>query len=205
MKNIHLLTLLFLGILYSCKGSEPIQPYVYETNPHYYLGYEDFYGAYYAEYGNLNKTISLSLFSDSLKLNDNKELVGFGQYLFLEDIFVAPTDTILPVGTYRITNSELTEPFTIYAGKNDTIDSEVYPIGAYISYFEQNSAKSTYKLITQGSFTLSIYNNKFRIVCNFKTADDKELKGSFTGGFYYSNQSLNPQKSALRNKFRFKL
>lgn len=206
MKNFYLPFIFLFNILFfSCKGPEPLPPYTYESNPHYYLGYADFYGAYYAQFGNLNNTISLSLFSDSLKINENGELLGFGQYLFLEDIFVAPTDTVLSVGTYRITNKELTEPFTIYAGKNDTIDSEVYPIGVYISYFEQNSAKSTYKLITQGSFTYSIYNGKAKIVCNFKTADDKELKGSFTGDLPFFIRSLTPKKSVSRNVFRYKL
>lgn len=204
MKNFNFLIILFACLLASCKGGEPIVPYMYESNPHYALGYAEFYGAYYAEYGIKNNTLTLSFFSDSLKINDNAELVGYGQYLFLEDVFVSPNDTMIPLGTYRITKTEKGEPFTFYAGKKDTIDSEVYTTGAYITYYEQDSYKSTLKLITGGSFSVSIYDNKYRIVCNFTTDDNLQLKGSYTGVFPHYDQSLKSKKLATRNKFLFK-
>ena len=204
MKNFNLLILLFTFLLASCKGGEPITPYTYESNPHYAWGYAEFYGAYYSEYGIKNNTLSLSLFSDSLKLTNNNELVGYGQYLFLEDIFIAPTDTLIRLGTYRISISEKGDPFTFYAGKKDTIDSEVYTTGAYITYYEQNSDKSTIKLITGGSFTVSLYDNKPRIICNFTTDDKLLLKGSFTGELPHFDQSLTPKKIATRNRFWFR-
>lgn len=189
MKFSHILIFSFAILLASCKGYEPTPPYVYESKPHYAWGYAQFFGAYYNEYGNKNNVISVSLFSDSLILNDEGSLVGFGQYLFLEDVFVAAKDTLLPVGTYTINTSGST--FTIAPGVNDTIDNEVYTLGATISYFEQNASKSTLKLITAGSMVVSVSNDgKHTVNCNFKTADNKELKGSFTEILPHIDESL---------------
>ena len=187
MKNLHLLILFFACLLASCNGSEPVAPYVYNSNPSYTWGYAEFYGAYYSQYEIKNNTISLSLFSDSLKLVSQ----GIGQYLFLEDVFVSPTDTLLPIGKYTISKTEATDIMTFYSGKLDTIDSEVYPIGAYISYYEENSAKSTLKLISDGTFTVSHVNDTiYNIVCDFVTSDSLKLKGTFTGKLKYYDQSL---------------
>ena len=196
MKFTHLLIISFLILLASCKGYEPTPPYVYESNPHYAWGYAQFFGAYYNEYGNKNNVISVSLFSDSLSTNDDGELMGFGQYLFLEDVFVAAKDTLLPVGTYTINTSGST--FTIAPGVNDTIDNEVYTLGATISYFEQNASKSTLKRISSGSMVVSISNDgKHTVNCNFKTADNKELKGSFTEILPHIDES---QKNPITRK-----
>lgn len=200
MKFIHLLIISFVIVLASCKGYDPPAPYVYESNPHYALGYAQFFGAYYKENGNKNNVISISLFSDSLSTNDDGELLGFGQYLFLEDVFVAVRDTLLPVGTYTINTSGST--FSIAPGVKDTIDSEVYTLGATISYYEQNASKSTLKLITAGSMVVSISNDgKHTINCNFKTADNKELKGRFTEILPHFDESLKNPFTRKINKF----
>lgn len=200
MKFIHLLLFSFLLLLTSCKGYEPTPPYVYESNPHYAWGYAQFFGAYYNKYGNKNNVISVSLFSDSLSVNDEGELIGFGQYLFLEDVFVAAKDTLIPVGTYSFNTSGST--FTIAPGVNDTIDNEVYTLGATISYFEENASKSALKLITSGSMVVSISNEGKHIVnCNFITADNKELKGSFTEILPHFDESLKTPITRKINKF----
>jgi len=199
MKNHNLSIILLAGLLASCVGVQPNPPYVYNTNPTYSWGYAEFYGAYYANYGNNDNVISLSLFSDSLKINDIGSLVGIGQYLFLEDVFIAPTDTLLPNGTYTISDSGL--PFTVSPGKNDTVDNEVYPIGAFISYYEVNSARSTLKLITGGTLTAIRFGNTYSIACDFKTDDKLELKGNFSANLPHIDQSLATPKSAARKRF----
>ncbi len=200
MKNIFLVLVTIGFLLSSCKGTDPVPPYVYEANPHYSFGYAEFFGAYYAAYKNPNNVVSLSLFSDSLSINNLGNLVGFGQYLFLEDVFVAPTDTILPLTTYTIDDSGL--PNTVAPGINDTIDDQIYTIGATISYYEQNAAKSIQKRITGGTFTLSKVGSLYNIVCNFKTSDKKDLKGSFSAQLPYfdeslTNRSLSPRKRLI--------
>jgi hypothetical protein len=199
MKKHSWLLVVLIGLLTSCGGGQLYQQYVYNASPTYTWGYAEFYGAYYANYSNQNNVISLSLFSDSLKINSIGNLVGTGQYLFLEDVFIDKTDTLLPAGTYTVNNSGL--PFTVAPGKNDTIDSEVYPIGATISYYEDNSANSKLKLVTEGSFTVSIIGNKYTINCNLKTDDKNTLKGNFSAQLPHIDQSLATPKSAVRNRF----
>lgn len=192
-----------MTLLLSCKGSEPYMPYMYNANPHYAWGYAEFYGAYYAGYGINNNTFSLSLFSDSLKLTDKNELVGNGQYLFLEDVFVSPLTTKLPEGKFII--NQTANPFTVFAGKNDTVDNEVYTIGAFITYYEENASRSKIKLISKGSFDVKMLNDTvYNITCDFKTSDSLQLKGSFETVLPHYDQSLIKKKFVSRNKFQFK-
>lgn len=180
----------------SCGIGQPNPTYVYNTNPNYTWGFADFYGAYYANY-NKNNVISLSLFSDSLKIDDLGNLTGVGQSLFLEDVFVEPKDTLLPVGTYSVNNTGL--PFTVSSGRNDTIDNVIYPIGARISYYELNAAKSKMQLISSGSFTVTQSGSVYNIVCDFKTTDSILLKGTFSAKLPTYNQSIVVPKSVRRN------
>ena len=198
MKKHSWLLVVLISLLTSCGGGQLYQQYVYNTNPTYTWGYAEFYGAYYANYKNTNNVISLSLFSDSLKINDIGNLTGTGQYLFLEDVFIAKTDTLLPVGTYTVNNSGL--PFTVAPGLNDTIDKVVYPIGACISYYEGNPTMSTLKLISSGTFTISRIKNSYNVVFDLKTNDKKALKGSFSAILPYIDQSLATPKSISRKK-----
>lgn len=199
MKNLKVVIFILTTFLLGCKGGEPNLLYTYEANPHYAWGYVEFYGPYYATSGVKNNVLTLSLFSDSLKLTDQGALAGFGQYLFLEDIFVSTADTILPNGKYTI--NETSQPFTVFAGKKDTVDGEVYPIGAYITYYELNSAKSIQKFISSGSFTVNRQDSIFSIVCDFKTSDSLQLKGTYTSELPHIDQSLAPKLFASRNKF----
>lgn len=201
MKIIHTLILVCILVLVSCKGPEPSSPYVYEPNPHYAWGYAQFFGAYYNWTGNKNNVITVSLFSDSLSTNDQGSLQGFGQFLYLEDVFVATKDTKLPVGIYKIDNSG--DINTITPGILDTIDNEVYTLGATISYYEENVSRSTLKLISEGTITVTRGKNNYTLICDLKTSDKKELKGSFTGELPHSDESLTPQ--IIRSKKKLDL
>lgn len=199
MKKINLLIILFVALLTSCGGGQLYTQLVYEKNPQYSWGYAEFFGDYYApENGNKNNVLSVSLFTDSLKVDVLGNLTGLGQYLFLEDVFQAPSDTLLRVGTYTINNSGL--PFTVAPGRNDTVDNAVYPLGAYISYYEYNAANSTMKLISRGSFTVSLSGSIYNISCNFKTSDSLNLKGNFTGVLPHIDQSLAATKAGVRKR-----
>ena len=190
------------AVLSSCGGGQLNQQLVYEKNPHYSWGYAEFFGDYYLpENGNKNNVLSVSLFSDSLKLNGLGNLTGIGQYLYLEDVFQAPTDTFLQAGTYNVSDSGL--PFTITPGKNDTIDKQVYPLGAYISYYEFNAANSTLKLISSGSLTVGFTGNLYTIACNFKTSDGMDLKGNFTAALPHIDQSITTPKSGVRKRLTY--
>jgi len=203
MNKFNLLLISLVSMLTSCGGGQLNQQIVYETNPQYSWGYAEYFGAYYKpENGNKNNVLSVSLFTDSLKINTVGNLTGLGQYLFLEDVFQSPTTVFLEAGTYIVNNSGL--PFTITPGKNDTIDNEVYPIGAYISYYEYNAANSTLKTISKGSLTVSLMNDSvYNIVCDFKTSDSTVLKGHFTATLPHIDQSLSITKSGIRKKLMY--
>lgn len=197
MKKSNYLIVPLIVLLASCVGSVPNSPYVYNTNPSYRWGYAEFFGNYYPNIPNTN-VISLSLFSDSLKINSIGNLTGTGQYLFLEDIFVSKKDTFLPTGTYYIRNSSL--PNSVAPGIKDTVDNQVFLIGATISYFEGNPDMSVQKLITDGYFTVSKSAEKYLIFFYLKTSDKKDLKGSFTAAIPHIDQSLNTPKSSPRKR-----
>ena len=184
-------------MLTSCVGSVPNAPYVYNTNPTYKWAYAEFFGNYYKNIPNTN-VISLSLFSDSLKINSIGYLTGTGQFLFLEDIFVSKSESLLPIGTYYIRDSISLN--SVAPGKNDTVDNQVFQIGSTISYYEGNPDLSIQKLITGGYFTVSKSGNKYQIIFNLKTSDKKDLKGSFTDTIPHYDQSLKIPVAGLRKR-----
>jgi hypothetical protein len=201
-KLIKLAIVVTIMTFVSCKDNTPNQPYQYELNPDYTWGYVVFYGDYYADYLNANNVLTVNLFTDSLKINDQNELSGYGQYLFLEDVFVAPSDTLLPEGIYRVEKSG--EPFTIAPGINDTIDNQVYTLGAVINYYESNPLKSTQKLIVGGTMTVSRHGENFSLNCDFVLQDSLKLKGNFSGMLPHFDESLqrNEKNSVIKNQKR---
>jgi len=198
MKNYFVFVFVVLGAVSSCV-IQPSPPYVYNTNPLYTWGYAEYYGAYYAQNGNPNNVISLSLFSDSLTINSIGNLVGTGQYLYLENIYIPATEVFLPAGTYTVNKSG--NAFTITPGIKDTVDNQVYPIGAYISYFEGNTAMSKMNLITDGSMVVTVSGDNYSINCNFVTADKKVLNGSFSALLPHIDQSIHTGLQTRINRF----
>jgi len=196
MKHLNSLIFFFVILLASCNGGEPPLPYTYNANPKYTWGYAEYFGKEYITYGINSNIFSLSLFSDSLSIDSTGSLIGTGQYLFLEDIYVASAETFLPEGTYKIDTTGLS--LTVSPGKNDTVDAEIFPIGATISYYEENTSKSKLKFITEGTFTVTKSNGNYTVVCNLKTDDKKELKGSFSAKLPHIDESLQIQRSSPR-------
>ena len=113
--KLVLTTLLLVLLAVSCKTPEPASPYQYEKNPTFTWGFAEFYGNYFSNYQIENNVLTLNLFSDKLYVNDQSALDGYGQYLVLQDVFVAPGDTLLPEGEYRV--AETGAPFTFFGGK----------------------------------------------------------------------------------------
>jgi len=189
MKYLKILVVFFGIILTSCNGSDPQSAYVYNANPTYTWGYAEYFGSEYAEFGNQNHILSVSLFSAGLQPDSTRALTGVGQFLYFEDIYVPPTKILLPAGTYAINSTGL--PYTVRPGKNDTVGNEVFPIGARITYYEENASKSKVKFITEGTFSVKIeLDTIYTINCDFKTDDKKALKGSFTTTLPHYDESL---------------
>lgn len=186
MKKL-VLCFLALGIILSSCERNVSTGYVYEDEPAYTWGFAEFWGNYYQKYGNENHVLTLSLFTDSLGLDEEYNLLGFGQYLYLEDIFVASGDTILPEGDYTVSASG--EPFTIAPGENLDIDGVKYPVGAQIYYLEKKSVYSTRKFIVDGEMSVSLIGSRHYVVCDFTLDDDSQLKGIFNAGLLHLDES----------------
>ncbi|MDR0811407.1 MAG: hypothetical protein LBN23_03920 [Paludibacter sp.] len=189
---VYKIIVLLSLILVSCVPYPSETVYRYNKNPQYTHGEAVFYGAYYADYGNLNHVVSLSLLSDSLEIK-NGSFAGVGQYLCITDIFISPADVLLPDGTYTAADSG--EPFTFYGGEILRIDSVDYTLRAYISFVEKNEQLSKTQLITRGSFTVTndgYDENGARqtIVCDFVLSDSTKLYGIFSDTLPYRDQSI---------------
>jgi len=194
MKNVLIPVMLVLLMLFSCEKKEAFI-YDYETNPQYTKGYVDFWGSWYADYGVENNVLSLNAFTDSLLVDDEGQLNGFGQYLYLEDIFLAPSDTLFPEGTYRISNSG--EAFTIAPGEEFEEEGKKTDVGAYIIYYEQNESFSIRKFIVDGSMTVAQVGEYTRFDFDFilDDEDSTELKGRYDQyNLIYYDRSLYPQE-----------
>lgn len=170
--------LLFISILIflfcSC-GNTPYQKYYYDKNPVYSWGYQMFYGDYYADKGVSHNIATICLFSDTTKLFYD----GYGQLLELYDVVLPSTDTLLAVGTYTADTTFNT--FTFAKGKIIKENNKEYSTGSYINYYEIDNSRTKGKLIESGTFTVSISEEKYTIVCDFVTDDGEELKGNFNG------------------------
>ncbi|HRZ97862.1 MAG TPA: hypothetical protein P5084_09905 [Paludibacter sp.] len=195
--------ILITVLISSCKDRNQDLKYIYNANPDYTWGYAQFYGAYYSDYDVNKNVVTLSLFSDSLKIDDEGSLAGHGQYLYLEDVFSAPSDTILPEGTYKV--DTIRNPFTIAKGEELDIDGNNYSVGAFIYYIEKNAAFSVMKYIVRGNLTLSYSGTKTSVVCDFVLSDSTILKGEFkTRTLPYIDESVSYPAGMARKKLKLK-
>lgn len=178
MKKYIYPVILFLLMLTACKDL-PVQTYYYEKNPVFTWGYYSFYGDYYNDYGIEKNIFSVSLFSETLDVNEKGQLVGYGQYLYLEDIFLESAELNLAEGSYR--TSKDIESFVFAPGEYYIKgDKKSKLTGSFIYYFESDDNKSVRKPITQGVFTVSKIDGNYSIVCTLTVEDEEiEIHGKF--------------------------
>ena len=190
-------------IIYSCKPVEPPAPYRYEVNPKFTWGFAEFYGSYYSNYNITNNVITLNLFTEKLFVNENIQLDGVGQYLVIEDVFTAPTDTLLPSGLYKV--SDKGEPFTFFVGKKFEDNRNEIPSGAYLYYIEADPSKSKISYVTDGTFNVSIVNDSvYNVQCDFILDGKTEMKGNFQHVLYHIDRTAVTPPSAVRRKLQIK-
>lgn len=202
-KSVEKLSFWILVVItfFSCKPVEPPAPYQYNAAPAFKWGFADFYGSYYSHYGNPNNTVSLHLFTGNLFLNEESALEGTGQYLIMEDIFSAPSDTLLPAGNYRA--AETGEPFTFYAGKKFEDNRESIPSGAFIYYIESDPTKSKIAYVTDGTMKINVSSEGiYDIQCNFTLDGKTELKGTFKNELPHFDRFAVTPASASRHRLK---
>lgn len=197
MKLSAYLTIIVVFILQSCGDTSPRFKYKYNLSPVYTEGYAEFYGAYYSNAGFDNNVVSLSLFSDSLTV-ENGALAGNGQYLFLEDIFVAKTDTLLRPGRYNAAKTG--QAFSFFPGEVLLIDKSEFAVGSFIFYKEKRKSFSVQRYVSYGYFDISYAGNKHVFSCNFTLSDSSKITGSFNATLPYFDQSSEVTAGAARKK-----
>jgi len=182
-----LLTFLFGTIIFSsCKQNDDYL-YKYNYSPVFSWGYAEFFGQYYSHYDIDKNVLSLSLFTDSLSVDDEGNLAGYGQYLYFEDIFISSENILLPDGVYH--NSDNYEEFTFTPGSKYKVDSLSYTIGAYILFVEKESARSVLRYIKEGTITISSTENSQSIDCHLILDNDSVVNSQFNSSLNYYNES----------------
>lgn len=202
-KYVYWCLLLILLGAYSCRVRNEFV-YPYETDPVYSWGFAYFYGPHYQHYQNNNNVLTINLLTDSLVVSedDNSSIVGFGQYLYLEDVFVPANDTLLPAGTYTVSKSG--EAFTIDPGEGE-FDGMKIDAGAYIYFIEQNESFSTRKFIVDGTMQVAYDGDETIIGFDLVLDDDSELKGTFRAELPYFDFSGRYQDNVNRMRSPFKI
>lgn len=136
-------------------------------------GYTVFYGNYY-DYINIpENVVGMSLLSSHLSIDSAGYYVGTGTNLMLTDIFIEPTDTMLPDGQYTASDAGTAKTFLF--GKS--FDGN--PIGAYMLIITETGY--TTELLTDGSFELNTVGDSVFIDFNFKRANGKAYTPTFKG------------------------
>jgi hypothetical protein len=199
MKHLIYISLAIVFLLSSCGSNEPRFKYQYNLNPSYKWGYAEFYGSYFKNAGLENNVVSLSLFSDSLTVADGG-LAGHGQYLFIEDIFIALGDTILPPGRYVAAKTG--KPFTFFPGEVLKIDKNEFAVGPFLFYKEKRKAFSVQRFVSHGYFDLSYAANKHVIDCSFTLSDSSKVRGTYNAALPYFDQSVDVPAGAARKSIR---
>jgi len=194
MNRFLIYTLAVLLVLSSCEKKEP-SVFVYETEPVYTRGYADFWGNYYGEYGINENVLSLSLLTKELSVDSTSNLVGIGQYLYLEDIFVAASDTLLPEGIYTV--SKNSAPFNITPGEILEIDGQKLEVGAFVYFLEKNPMFTTMKYIQEGTMKVAYSGDNTRLDFDFILDDKTTIKGRFEGQLPYFDSRYNDAGDAL--------
>jgi hypothetical protein len=198
MHKLVLLPLFVLVLLTSCEKKEPFV-YDYEDNPVYTRGYADFWGDYYQANNIDENVLSLSLFTRNLLVDTlTGSLKGTGQYLYLEDIFVAPVDTLLPEGTYTV--STTAAPFRIARGRELDVDGLKFEIGAFVYFVEPNELYTVTKFISSGTMKVVNAGIITRIDFDFTLNDSTRLKGHFEDPLpYYDSRFSTSMGGAFSN------
>lgn len=157
--------------LSSCNERKVVNPV--EANTSFNSGYAVFYGNHYDYLDIPQNVMALSLFSPHLSVDTAGYYVGSGTHLVLTDIFVNPSDTILPAGHYTI-NDDGSE-MTFLEGHD--FDGNV--LGSYMLIVTQSGF--LVEILKNGSF--DIYYNKDTTFIDFQFTrnNGKTYSPSFKG------------------------
>ncbi len=133
-----------------------------------------FYGDYYAEEGITYNVVDMDLLSKNLSYDSVGRIVGTGTNLYFSDIFIHPTDTLLPAGTYLADTTAARHTFL------PGMDYEGGVSGAYLLHIVDNAVTKII-LIEKGKFTLQYEGQNTHINFDLITTTGQAYKGTFDG------------------------
>ncbi len=133
-----------------------------------------FYGDYYAEEGILYNVVDMDLLSAGLSYDSVGRIVGTGTNLYISDIFLHSTDTLLPAGIYTADTTATVRTFL------PGMDYEGGVSGAYLLHIVDNAIMKII-LIEKGIFTLSYEGSTTHIEFDLMTENHQSYKGTFHG------------------------
>ncbi len=163
---------LIAALLIGCKHTEQPSDKTLASNV-FNSGYSAFYGSYYDYLGIQENVVSMTLFSPNLTVDTAGYYVGTGTNLILSDIFLSPSDTLLPDGRYVASDSAAA--FTFLRGQ--TFDDN--PLGAYMLIITETGY--SVEVLTEGSFELQTLGDSVLIDFNFKRTNGKTYAPTFRG------------------------
>ncbi len=172
MKKLLYITIL-LACLVGCTRSREVNPQT-ASDTKLDKGRCIFYGDYYAEEGITHNVVDMDLLSKHLSYDSVGRIVGTGTNLYISDIFIHPTDTLLPEGTYFADSTAKRQTFL--PGMN----YEGGVSGAYLLHITDNAVQKII-LIEEGKFTLRYEGNMTHIEFDLKTDTRETYKGTFQG------------------------
>lgn len=157
----------------------------------------NFYGAFYKTQGIENNVISLDLFSEGIKLNEQGYMEGTGTNLFFSDIFLSPTDTFLLQQTYEADTTA--QPFTFLKG----VDYEGNITGAYLLNLQENILQS-FEIFPNGNFVLSYQQDSVFIDFSLQRTDQSVYHATFKGTIPYYDLSKQSHEDQQATKAHLK-
>jgi len=172
VSKYYISCLFISAMIISCKHAEQPKNNSLASNLFTY-GYCVFYGSHYDYLDIKENVVAMSLFSPSLAVDSAGYYVGTGTNLLISDIFLAPSDTLLPNGSYSATDSA--SAFTFLRGQS--FDGN--PIGAYMLVVTESGY--TVEVLTDGTFELQNFGDSVRIDFDFTRSNGKSYTPSFKG------------------------
>ncbi len=179
-----------LVCLVSCQDSHNPQVSPVESETVLDKGRCIFYGDYYSEEGITHNVVDMDLLSANLSYDSLGYIAGTGTNLYLSDIFIHATDTLIPAGVYTADTTAAVGTFL------PGMDYEGGVSGAYLLNIVDNAVMKII-LIEKGTFTLRYEGAKTHITFDLVTTNGSTYKGTFDG--VLPTYVLVPDTTASRN------
>ncbi len=167
--------LLPLGLV-CCTTHNRYQPSVSQIDSMFTAGDFRFYGAHYSTIP--QNVFSIDLISGGLQFDSTYRISGTGTNLYLADIFLPATDSVLQSGIYDIDTTAA--PYTILPGMR--FGRAV--TGAYVAQMREGSVTDTL-LFTRGQMTITQWADSISLDFQLFTADSARYHGTYLGRVSY--------------------